>query len=961
MMRDASFVQYSNQSNQILSLPQADVDYNSQNLDDFLNDVFYNPNYNTAIALPVGTTAQQPTAVNGRIRYDSTLNKLRAVVDGSWTNIAVADDLVIALDDLTDVTITTVASGNLLRYNGSAWINTLLVAGDIPDLDTSKITSGTFVNARIAQSNVTQHQAALSITESQISDLQNYILTSEVGSVVQAYDNTLTALAGLDSTEGFLVQTGADTFTKRSITTVSPSRITIANGNGEFDNPSLDLASTAVTPGSYGLAGSVGQFTVDNYGRITSATNVAISITESQISDLGNYVPTSRQITIAGTSNQITVSAGSQDLSADRTWTLSLPTNLVVPGDLTITGGLFFVGDPTTIEAQNLEVSDPLLHGGVANPTDALDLGAYFSYNAGSTEKFSGLFRDTSDANKAWTFFDGLEVEPTTTVNTAGTGYALADLKFGTVRSGTWNGTAIGATYGGTGQSTVTTGDLLYGSASNVWSKLAAGSAGNILVVSGGIPSWSNTLPNNYTFSSTGAITIPVGTTGQRPSAANGMIRYNSTTTKLEGYENGAWSNLVTEGISGTVVANQVVYGGGAGTLTSSANMTWNGSTWALTGIGTITGSLSVDNLGFNGATVTAGSGNDLDFQSNGSFLFRPIGGATTLAQINSGGTFSLLATANQIVTGAGANLTTLNFPAPSGAVTLTFPNTTQTIATLAGTETFSNKTLTNPFISQIIGGTTTTSPITYKTTTGVGTTGADHIFVGGNNGGTEFMRILNNGNVGIGTSSPGTFNNDTRLAVVNSSIGTAIDLAGNGYCQLLLRDLSASSNNKVYELLNDSETFTISRLNDANSSRTTYLTISNTGALRLNTYGAGTLTTDAGGNVTATSDIRKKNLLGPIENGIDKVMMFDPQYYTWKPETGYDSLTTYMSLTAQSVKKADKLAVGKMPNGDLTVQDRAVIAILTKAIQEQQGTIQEQQDTIEELKKRVYNLERND
>lgn len=39
---------------------------------------------------------------------------------------------------------------------------------------TTDITSGTFADARIAESNVTQHQAALSITESQISDLGNY-------------------------------------------------------------------------------------------------------------------------------------------------------------------------------------------------------------------------------------------------------------------------------------------------------------------------------------------------------------------------------------------------------------------------------------------------------------------------------------------------------------------------------------------------------------------------------------------------------------------------------------------------------------------------------------------------------------------------------------------------------------------------------------------------------------------
>lgn len=54
-----------------------------------------------------------------------------------------------------------------------------------------------------------------------------------------------------------------------------------------------------------------------------------------------------------------------------------------------------------------------------------------------------------------------------------------------------------------------------------------------------------------------------------------------------------------------------------------------------------------------------------------------------------------------------------------------------------------------------IIGSTSTNSGLTLKTTTGVGTTGADYIFTGGNNGATEFMRILNSGNVGIGTNAP--------------------------------------------------------------------------------------------------------------------------------------------------------------------------------------------------------------
>ena len=56
-----------------------------------------------------------------------------------------------------------------------------------------------------------------------------------------------------------------------------------------------------------------------------------------------------------------------------------------------------------------------------------------------------------------------------------------------------------------------------------------------------------------------------------------------------------------------------------------------------------------------------------------------------------------------------------------------------------------------------ILGGTTTTSPLTLQTTTGVGTTGADMHFKVGNAGATEALTILNSGNVGIGTTTPGT------------------------------------------------------------------------------------------------------------------------------------------------------------------------------------------------------------
>jgi hypothetical protein len=47
--------------------------------------------------------------------------------------------------------------------------------------------------------------------------------------------------------------------------------------------------------------------------------------------------------------------------------------------------------------------------------------------------------------------------------------------------------------------------------------------------------------------SATDAVRLPSGTTGQRPgSPANGDIRYNSTTSTIEGYSNGAYANLAS-------------------------------------------------------------------------------------------------------------------------------------------------------------------------------------------------------------------------------------------------------------------------------------------------------------------------------------------------------------------------------------------------------------------------------
>lgn len=84
-----------------------------------------------------------------------------------------------------DVSDTTAGANGTSKKITASNVKTYM-QGAIP---AGNITSGTFADARVAQSNVTQHQAALSITESQISDLgATVVLDSDIGSTVQAFD-----------------------------------------------------------------------------------------------------------------------------------------------------------------------------------------------------------------------------------------------------------------------------------------------------------------------------------------------------------------------------------------------------------------------------------------------------------------------------------------------------------------------------------------------------------------------------------------------------------------------------------------------------------------------------------------------------------------------------------------------------------------------------------------------------
>ena len=61
----------------------------------------------------------------------------------------------------------------------------------------------------------------------------------------------------------------------------------------------------------------------------------------------------------------------------------------------------------------------------------------------------------------------------------------------------------------------------------------------------------------NSQFNGTGALKIPVGTTGQQPTPSTGMIRFNSTQTQFEGYNGTVWTSIGGAQAGGAVYENK--------------------------------------------------------------------------------------------------------------------------------------------------------------------------------------------------------------------------------------------------------------------------------------------------------------------------------------------------------------------------------------------------------------------
>ena len=286
------------------------------------------------------TLSTAPSAVNYlEVIYNLTDNKWDVVNFNTFS--AGAGDMLKATYDAANIAqqvIGTTATQTLTNKTIDADLNT------ITNIENADIKAA----AAIALNKL----AATTVSRALVSDGSGFVspattTSTEIGYVngvtsaiqtqlnaKQASDATLTALAAYN-TNGVLTQTAADTFTGRTITGTS-NQVTVTNGDGVAGNPTLSLASNALTQsigitidggGSAITTGVKGYIEVPFACTINRATLLADQ-TGSIVIDVwkdtyANYPPTVADTITASAKPTLSTATKSQD-STLTGWTTSV-------------------------------------------------------------------------------------------------------------------------------------------------------------------------------------------------------------------------------------------------------------------------------------------------------------------------------------------------------------------------------------------------------------------------------------------------------------------------------------------------------------------------------------------------------------------------------------------------------------------------------------------------------------
>ncbi|HYF05773.1 MAG TPA: tail fiber domain-containing protein [Patescibacteria group bacterium] len=258
-----------------------------------------------------------------------------------------------------------------------------------------------------------------------------------------------------------------------------------------------------------------------------------------------------------------------------------------------------------------------------------------------------------------------------------------------------------------------------------------------------------------------------------------------------------------------------------------------------------------------------------------------------------------------------------------------------------------------------------------------------------------EVLRVTGNGNVGIGTITPQavlTVGSSTAVhgsgaglpklfAVGGTQTGNMFTVTNNGLVGIGIAspsyslDINASTYSDGMRIQTNRIFSSINLINNSSGGHSWFISshggsspgagtlafydqtaaeyrmqINGSGNLRLNAYGAGTLVTDASGNVTASSDERLKNITGTFTRGLAEVLELNPIVYTWNTLSGMETATAYSGFSAQNIQAHIPEAVSQDTRGYLTLQDRPLLAALVNAVKELASSASEQQKQINDL-----------
>lgn len=167
------------------------------------------------------------------------------------------------------------------------------------------------------------------LTNNSIEDL------NDVAAMTKNYGDLLTwnGTTWIDFATSTLGLLGSSSISATSPLTYTPATGIFAITNAGADGSTKGAASFTAAD----FDATSGNISIDYTNGQAASGSAKGFLTSADWTTFNNKVATSRTLTVAGTAGQITSSAGSQDLSANRTWTLSLPNHVIFPSSFQAT------------------------------------------------------------------------------------------------------------------------------------------------------------------------------------------------------------------------------------------------------------------------------------------------------------------------------------------------------------------------------------------------------------------------------------------------------------------------------------------------------------------------------------------------------------------------------------------------------------------------------------------------